>query len=347
MPGQNAITPPILVVASISVTASPCRAAATAAPNPAVPPPITSTSVRSRCMAVRSAPVVADPLWSPGPTLPAPVPRVKRGSPGHDSCLGLLLPPARCLGPVLRGTARAGERAPLPARGLLGGLVIAVEKDADPLQRLHLVGHHLGPVHRHHADRAVGSLRPGRQQHGLQRVMRAARAAMRQKAVLGPLPQPQVELVHPRRVGPAHGDAPARRQRLVQQQRQGGLKRALRQVIEIGCAHQAYSNRSRTSRSSVSTPQPLAPSGAWTLSDLTLAIPAMSRCTQGVPSSMKRCRNSAAVIVPAGPSPSARAALSTASHSASSFDSAAAFSWPSAMIAAPVRVARSMMALGL
>src|SRR6056297_2698908 len=303
MPGQNAITPPILVVASISVTASPCRAAATAAPNPAVPPPMTSTSVRSRCMAVRSAPVVADPLWPPGSTLPAPVPRVKRGSRGHDSCLGLLLPPARCLGPVLRGTARAGERAPLPARGLLGGLVIAVEEDADPLQRLHLVGHHLGPVYRHHADRTVRPVCRGGEQHRLHRIVRTARAPVRQECVLGAQPEPCVEPIHPRRVGPAHGDAPARRQRLVQQQRQGGLQRALRQVIEIGRAHQASSNRSRTSRSSVSTPQPLAPSGAWTLSDLTLAIPAMSRCTQGVSSSMKRCRNSAAVIVPAGRPP--------------------------------------------
>src|SRR6056297_1000607 len=77
------------------------------------------------------------------PTLPINLMLIKQ-----ISGLCLLFPAPRFLGPVLRGTAGAGQVAPLPARGFNRGAVIAVEKHTDTLQGLNLASGYPGPVHR-------------------------------------------------------------------------------------------------------------------------------------------------------------------------------------------------------
>ena len=60
--------------------------------------------------------------------------------PRPATALGLLLPAAAFLGPVLRGAARLGQGLPLCPGGLDRGVVMAVEQDPGPLQPGDLLG---------------------------------------------------------------------------------------------------------------------------------------------------------------------------------------------------------------
>ena len=116
--------------------------------------------------------------------------------------------------------------------------------------------------------------------------------AMGQKPLA--LPKRLVERHLPGAVPAPHLDPPAGLQALANQHRQKLPRPRAGQVIEQGAAHQALvSKRSRTSRSSVITPQPVAPLGAIAVSPGGSATPAMSRCTKACP-----CRRTAAGTAP-------------------------------------------------
>ena len=222
--------------------------------------------------------------------------------PSGRPCLGLLLPAARFLGPVGRGAARATSA---PSIAPLRGPSAAGSCPSNMIDTRSIAATSPGvtsaPSIATRQAAPFGTAVPVVRSTGWSASNSPPGDPMRQEAVVRQEPQLLVEPRDPRGVRPADRDAPPRALRPREERGQRLLKRLARHVVEPGRAHQP-SNRSRISRSSAITPQPVAPFGASV--DVRRARSADARdvevASTACPRLTKRCRNCAAVIEPAG-----------------------------------------------